>query len=479
MKSHKRSPSQDSTLSNTPSISNSITSDDGSCYSANTPGQTPSRNSTSSTHHLPTFSFTPIHQDPIPIEPPKSKKLGKNAIPDYLSTSPTRASPLSPLPRTEEQGSDGYFSIPTETKNSSLQPNSAPTIPRSPIKSHFTPRPVHVTRVSTHAIPRTKIAANKQRRRAHRKLQLDDFVLKRTVGTGSFGRVHLAQSKVNGKHYAIKALDKYDVVRLKQVEHINNEPTILREVAHPFVVTLWDAFQDDTHLFMVMDYVPGGELFSILRKQKKFSEQEAKFYAAEVVLALGYLHEQDIVYRDLKPENILVDDRGHVKLTDFGFAKRIEDTTWTVCGTPDYLAPEIIISKGYTKAVDWWGLGVLIFEMVTGKAPFLDKNPVNLYQKILECRVEWPEDMSSELKDLLQNLLTSDLELRFTSKEIKTHAWFADIDFEQVLKRKVKPPHVPKVKDDGDSTCFAKYKESTQVYGNVRKDPFRSKFPAF
>jgi protein kinase A len=390
----------------------------------------------------------------------------------------------------DQQPTDGYFSIPATTTTSNEsdcqqhpcpQSNSAiHPLPRSPIKTHFSPRPVHVTRVSTHAVPRTKYsAANKQRRRMHRKLQLDDFILKRTVGTGSFGRVHLAQSKVNGKHYAIKALDKYDVVRLKQVEHINNEPTILREVAHPFVVTLWDAFQDDTHLFMVMDYVPGGELFSILRKQKKFSEQAAKFYAAEVVLALAYLHEQDIVYRDLKPENILVDDRGHVKLTDFGFAKRIEDTTWTVCGTPDYLAPEIIISKGYTKAVDWWGLGVLIFEMVTGKAPFIDKNPVNLYQKILECRVEWPEEMSGDLKDLLQNLLTSDLEVRFTSKEIKKHAWFSDIDFDQVLKRKAKPPHVPKVKDDGDSTCFAKYKEPTHVYGNVRTDPFRSKFPAF
>ncbi|KAI9265936.1 kinase-like domain-containing protein [Sporodiniella umbellata] len=490
LKSHKRNSSQDSTLSNTPSISNSITSDDGSCYSANTPGQTPSRNSTSSNHHHPppAFSITPIHSNPIPTP----AKFDKSVLPDYLSVSPTRASPLSPLPRKEEEANttESYFSLPTTTANPSsetaaLPPpcpstnSAAPIPPRSPMKSHFTPRPVHVNRVSTHAIPRSKLASNKQRRRAHRKLQLDDFVLKRTVGTGSFGRVHLAQSKVNGRHYAIKALDKYDVVRLKQVEHINNEPTILREVTHPFVVTLWDAFQDDTHLFMVMDYVPGGELFSILRKQKKFSEQDAKFYAAEVMLALGYLHEQDIVYRDLKPENILVDDRGHVKLTDFGFAKRIEDTTWTVCGTPDYLAPEIIISKGYTKAVDWWGLGVLIFEMVTGKAPFLDKNPVNLYQKILECRVAWPEDMSAPLIDLLQNLLTSDLELRFTSKEIKSHPWFADVDFEQVLKRKAKPPHVPKVKDDGDSTCFAKYKESNQVYGNVRKDPFRSKFPAF
>jgi len=269
---------------------------------------------------------------------------------------------------------DGYFSIPTSTDTAADSPLSQETNPsmtlsppsssdkssvsnppRSPMKSHFSPRPKHVSRVSTHAVPRTRVNPHKQRRNQHRKLRLDDFVLKRTVGTGSFGRVHLAQSKVNNKHYAIKALDKYDVVRLKQVEHINNEPTILREISHPFLVTLWDAFQDDSHLFMVMDYVPGGELFSILRKQKKFTEQTAKFYAAEVLLALAYLHENGIVYRDLKPENILIDARGHVKLTDFGFAKRVDNMTWTVCGTPDYLAPEIILSKGYTKAVDWWG----------------------------------------------------------------------------------------------------------------------------
>lgn len=212
-----------------------------------------------------------------------------SAIPDYLSTSPVYTSPLSPLPHQEHQQSEGYFDIPTASTTTTTTAASVPdtsspatttaasakypcqssnsaSSPRSPMK--YSPRPVHVSRISTHAVPRTKAAKDKQRRRQHRKLKLDDFILKRTVGTGSFGRVHLAQSKVNGKHYAIKALDKYDVVRLKQVEHINNEPTILKDVTHPFLVTLWDAFQDDTHLFMVMDYVPGGELFSILRKHK-------------------------------------------------------------------------------------------------------------------------------------------------------------------------------------------------------------------
>lgn len=197
-------------------------------------------------------------------------------------------------------------------------------------------------------------------------MSLDDFDIKQTVGTGSFARVHLAKSKINQKYYAIKAIDKKDLVTRRQLAHAQNERLILSSVSHPFVVKLWGTFQSESHVFLVMDYISGGELFRMIRKQKKFTEEQAKFYAAEVVLALEYLHSIDIAYRDIKPENILIDQRGHVKLTDFGFAKTVPHKTWTVCGTPDYLAPEIIRSKGYTKAVDWWGLGVLIFEMLTG-----------------------------------------------------------------------------------------------------------------
>lgn len=198
------------------------------------------------------------------------------------------------------------------------------------------------------------------------RLTLEDFNIKQTVGTGSFARVHLAQSKINDKYYAIKAINKKDLVSRRQVEHAQNERYILGSVSHPFIVKLWGTFQSESHVFLVMDYIPGGELFRQIRTKKGFTEEHAKFYAAEVMLALEYLHTQDVAYRDLKPENILIDHRGHIKLTDFGFAKKVTDITWTVCGTPDYLAPEIIRSQGYTKAVDWWSLGVLIYEMLTG-----------------------------------------------------------------------------------------------------------------
>ncbi|ORZ19717.1 kinase-like domain-containing protein [Absidia repens] len=329
------------------------------------------------------------------------------------------------------------------------------------------------------------------KRNKHRKLRLDDFHIKQTLGTGACGRVHLAQSKFNKKHYAIKTLNKHEVVRKKQVDHTNNEFTILRDMYHPFLVTLWDAFQDDCHLFMVMDYVPGGELFRELRRQKKFSQEAVRFYAAEVILALEYLHANEIIYRDLKPENILLDERGHVKLTDFGFAKRVPTYTYTVCGTPDYLAPEMIRSQGYTLAVDWWSLGVLIYEMLVGKPPFADTNPVNLYEKILDCRIDWPDGFDPVIMDLLLGLLTPNVAQRYRGtnndgyRDIKQHPWFASIDFDLVFRRQVMPPYIPSVMNDGDSACFAKYKEIGHPYGahHHSSPPFtdqhRSKFPAF
>ncbi|QYS98971.1 cAMP dependent protein kinase, protein kinase A, catalytic subunit [Trichoderma simmonsii] len=185
------------------------------------------------------------------------------------------------------------------------------------------------------------------------KYSLGDFEILRTLGTGSFGRVHLVQSKHNQRFYAVKVLKKAQVVKMKQVEHTNDERRMLSDVKHPFLITLWGTFQDWKNLYMVMDFVEGGELFSLLRKSGRFPNPVAKFYAAEATLALEYLHSKNIIYRDLKPENLLLDRHGHLKITDFGFAKRVPDKTWTLCGTPDYLAPEVVSNKGYNKSVDW------------------------------------------------------------------------------------------------------------------------------
>uniref|UniRef100_G1NPF4 Protein kinase domain-containing protein n=1 Tax=Meleagris gallopavo TaxID=9103 RepID=G1NPF4_MELGA len=211
--------------------------------------------------------------------------------------------------------------------------------------------------------------------------------------TGTFGRVHLVKEKM-GKHYfALKVMSIPDVIRLKQEQHVHNEKSVLKEVNHPFLIRLFWTYHDERFLYMLMEYVPGGELFSYLRNMGRFNNSTGLFYSTEIICAIEYLHSKEIVYRDLKPENILLDKEGHIKLTDFGFAKKLVDRTWTLCGTPEYLAPEVIQSKGHGRAVDWWALGILIFEMLSGFPPFFDDNPFGIYQKILAGKIDFPRHL--------------------------------------------------------------------------------------
>ena len=230
--------------------------------------------------------------------------------------------------------------------------------------------------------------------------------------------------------FALKIMKKSEVVRLKQVEHIKNEKEILSEGNHPFIVTLYCAFQDERNLYMLLEFIIGGELFTHLRKAGKFANDHTRFYAAQIVMALQYLHNDSVVYRDLKPENLLLDMIGYLKITDFGFAKKVEDRTWTLCGTPEYLAPEIIQSKGHGKAVDWWALGILMYEMLAGYPPFYDEDPLGIYQKILEGKIKFPWHFDRHSKDLIKKLLTADLtkrlgNLKGGADDIKRHKWCA------------------------------------------------------
>ncbi|GAB5590274.1 Cytochrome c oxidase subunit 1 [Umbelopsis nana] len=266
----------------------------------------------------------------------------------------------------------------------------------------------------------------------------------------------------------MKVLKKQEVVRLKQVEHINSEKQILAMVKFPFIVNLYCTFQDDRNLYMMLEYVVGGELFSHLRRAGRFTTDITRFYASEILLAVEYLHSKDIIYRDLKPENLLLDHRGHIKITDFGFAKTVVDRTWTLCGTPEYLAPEIIQSKGHGKAVDWWAMGILIFEMLAGYPPFYDDNSFGIYEKILAGRVMFPTHFDPYAKDLLKRLLVGDRSRRLGNlkggaEDVKQHKWFRGVDWFGLLEKTVQAPIIPPYRHPGDTSNFEKYPNVVDV----------------
>ncbi|KAI0317401.1 kinase-like domain-containing protein [Amylostereum chailletii] len=297
------------------------------------------------------------------------------------------------------------------------------------------------------------------------------------------------RSKHNTRYYAIKVLKKDKIVASKQVDHTNNEQQMLLAVQHPFIINLWGTFQDATNLYMVMDFVPGGELFTLLRRSNRFPDPVAKFYAAEVALALNHLHSLDIVYRDLKPENILLNTDGHIKIADFGFAKYCPNTTWTLCGTPDYLAPEVINQSRYNKSVDWYALGVLIFEMLTGLPPFhrSDTAPMHLYTRIQAgpSSIRWPA-INLLAKDIILKFLEGDPSKRFGNLQhgagdVFAHPWFREVDWDKLRERRITAPYLPKVTSDGDASAFETYEEGdvTRQYGTAGDDRYGSYFPDF
>lgn len=313
-------------------------------------------------------------------------------------------------------------------------------------------------------------------------LGIKDFDIKVTLGTGSFGRVVLAKHIKTGVHVAIKILKKDKVVKTKQIEHTKYEKNLLLDIDCPFVVNLLTTFQDTKNLYLVMEYVKGGEMFFHLRKAGRFTDEVARFYAAEIVLTWEHLHSKNIIYRDLKPENLLISETGHIKVTDFGFAKKIDQRTWTVCGTPEYLAPEIILSKGYGKPVDWWALGVLIYEMLVGYPPFYDDDPYEIYEKIVAGKVKFPSFMKPSAKDLISNLLQIDLSKRYGNlkdgvDDIKNHKWFEGIDWNQMSSLKSSPPFIPVCGGEEDSSNFQRYDEDPDLLpGKNDSDPFAEQF---
>eukprot|EP00457_Paulinella_chromatophora_P001846 gb/GEZN01001848.1/.p1 GENE.gb/GEZN01001848.1/~~gb/GEZN01001848.1/.p1 ORF type:complete len:833 (-),score=119.81 gb/GEZN01001848.1/:203-2701(-) len=283
------------------------------------------------------------------------------------------------------------------------------------------------------------------------------------LGKGAFGRVKLVRDTSSSKTYALKVVNKALVVRARQEIHIMGEKNIMAQLNHPFIVHLYKTFMDKDTLYFLMEVCLGGDFFGYLRERFNFSENEGRFYAGCVVLLLEYLHSKDIIYRDLKPENLLIDPRGYLKMIDFGFATCIGNgRTHTLCGTPDYMAPEIVMSKGHGKGVDCWTLGVLIFEMQAGYPPFYDQDPMKQYQKIRQGHVECPSHFSPSLRDLVLGLLQLEPHKRLGNglngwERARAHPWFKGFSWEKLLKQKYKAPYTPKLKGSTDVSNFHKY----------------------
>lgn len=293
------------------------------------------------------------------------------------------------------------------------------------------------------------------------KVNIHSFSLICVIGKGSYAKVVVARKRDSGKIYALKIIKKSRIEQKSNKEYVQTERSILAEIQHPFIIKMSYAFQTESKLYFALEYCPGGELFNLLQKKRRFKEEYAKFYAVQVLLAMEHLHKYDIVYRDLKPENVLIDVDGYLRLIDFGLSKigiKTNKGSKSDCGTPEYLAPEILFRLENGKAVDWWTLGAFIYELLTGLPPFYSADRDELFNNIKYKTLKYPFYISPTAKSLLEGLLEKDPEKRLGSKmgaqEIKNHSWFQDIEWEKYLKKEVKAPLVPVVKNELDFSNF-------------------------
>jgi len=286
---------------------------------------------------------------------------------------------------------------------------------------------------------------------------LDELI--KVIGRGAFGKVLLVRLRDDDKIYAMKCIMKKSLVKhKKEIEHTMAELSVMIKLNHPFLMRLYYTYQTEDKLFYIMDYVNGGELFFHLEREGRFNLERVRFYIAELLLALEYLHQHDIVYRDIKTENILLNADGHIVLTDFGLSKEMATTgrTSTLCGTPVYLPPEMLLKQEYGKAVDFWSLGVLIYEMLVGDVPFYHDNVQKMFRKIVQDDVTFPPEIDgSPASDLINLLLKKTPQERLTDfTRMKEHPFFNGLDWDQLYRKELTPAFIPKVGSITDTSNF-------------------------
>ena len=306
------------------------------------------------------------------------------------------------------------------------------------------------------------------------KVNLDNFEIIKVIGKGTYGKVLLVKLKSKGTYYAMKMLNKKYLKIKKQEIHTKNERDFMVKISSPFIVNIKFAFQDDQNLYLVSDFMQGGELFFHLQKNKYFSEEFVKFYAIELVLAISDIHKINAIYRDLKPENILLDKYGHIRLTDFGLCKILkeDEKTYTLCGTMQYIAPEVLLNKGYKKEVDWWSLGCVIYDMLEGRVPFKPPKGGCVDISYFKKPIKFRRTSSDEAKNFIKALLVFNPEKRLGYGKngidnVKNHAFFKGVDWDKALNKEYKPPFVPELSDDLDLKYFDEDFTKEQIDLNV------------
>jgi CRP-like cAMP-binding protein len=303
------------------------------------------------------------------------------------------------------------------------------------------------------------------------------------LGVGTFGKVLIVRHSVTGETYAMKRLNKAWIVANSLEQHVVDERNVMTLTDHPFVLKLHNSYWDNRYVYLVLELCLGGELFSYLRKAEKFPEQHTRFYAASVALAFEHLHSKFIIYRDLKPENLMLDDKGFLKVVDFGLAKVVKGRTWTICGTPEYLAPEVVLSKGHNRAVDYWALGILIYELCAGACPFQGDDNMAIYKLIIENRIEFPAHFTPQVRDIIRDFTKSSQIARLGLRRpgvsaIKEHAWFSGFDWSSLEIKTMIPPIVPRVRNKLDTSNFEDYVEDETVAKlEAEESDWRPSFP--
>uniref|UniRef100_A0A8C6L3B4 protein kinase C n=1 Tax=Nothobranchius furzeri TaxID=105023 RepID=A0A8C6L3B4_NOTFU len=344
------------------------------------------------------------------------------------------------------------------------KPQNTTSLPRygsmtPPPRSHLPPAWIQMMKPIT-LYPQSRKRLSSQRNG----MLMDDFRLISVLGRGHFGKVLLAEFKKTGRLFAIKALKKRDIVTRGEVDSLMSEKRIFEMInasRHPFLVNLHGCFQTSDHVCFVMEYLAGGDLMIHIHNDV-FSEAQTRFYSACVLLGLEFLHLNKIIYRDLKLDNLLMDADGFVKITDFGLCKEgvgHGDQTSTFCGTPEFLAPEVLTDESYTRAVDWWGLGVLVYEMLVGESPFPGEDEEEVFDSIVNNDVQYPTSLHPDAVSIMQKLLKKNPLKRLgagerDAKEVKGEKFFQPIDWEALTTKKLKPPFLPSIKDSTDVSNF-------------------------